>query len=202
MNLQSDVTKLGDFDISALVGKVAALPESAWDEDQSRQEIFEAHTHTQTIKLLFDPDYRHENPTTHAALDDFQALIDPFLTHIASSYCKTMRQRKVIAKNGAGYFIRIILTRLLPSSEITPHADDGYSLKRCHRIHVPIITNDQCTFKVGASAINMHVGEMWEINNRRVHAVKNNGHEARVHLIMDYVQPGEVVFDQEGPLTA
>ena len=202
MNFQSDVTKLGEFDISFLRNRIVDLPESAWNEDQKRQEIFEAHTHTQTIKLLFDPDYRHENPTRHKAFDEFQPLVKPFQEHIKSSYCKTLRQKKVIAKNGPGYFVRIILTRLLPSSEITPHVDDGYSLKRCHRIHVPIITNEKCTFKVGASAIKMRAGEMWEINNRRIHAVKNNGDEARVHLIMDYVQPGEMVYDQEGPLTA
>jgi hypothetical protein len=48
----------------------------------------------------------------------------------------------------------------------------------------------------------MRAGEMWEINNRRVHSVSNQGRDARVHLIIDYVQPGETIFDAEGVLTA
>ncbi|RME98570.1 MAG: hypothetical protein D6773_14225, partial [Alphaproteobacteria bacterium] len=112
------------------------------------------------------------------------------------------RQRRVIDRHGPGYFIRMILTRLQPRASITPHVDDGYSLKRCHRIHVPVLTTPDCTFTVGATTMNMRAGEMWEINNRAIHAVDNASDAPRVHLIMDYVQPGETVFDVEGPLTA
>jgi hypothetical protein len=38
-------------------------------------------------------------------------------------------------------------------------------------------------------------GEIWEINNRKYHAVRNLGEEARVHLILDYVVPGEEIQD-------
>ncbi len=202
MNLQTDMLMLGEFDIAGLADQVRLISDHDWSEDQKRQEIFEAHTHTQTIKLLFDPDYRHSDPTRHSAFDTYELMLAPLMAHIEHNYQKTMRQRKVVSRNGPGYFIRVILTRLLPHSEITPHADDGHSLKCCHRIHVPIITNTDCTFRVGASARHMRVGEMWEINNRRVHAVNNDGDAARVHLIMDYVQPGEKVFDTEGTLTA
>lgn len=202
MNLKDDFAFLGQLDITPLTKKVAALSEGDWLEDQARQEIFEAHTDTQTIKLLFDPDYRHTDPTVHAALNEFRPAIEPLLLHIENNYKKTMRQRKTIAKFGPGYFIRIILTRLAPHSRITKHVDDGHSLKRCHRIHMPVVTNDKCIFHVGATSRTLREGELWEINNRRVHAVDNDGEAARIHLIMDYVQPGERVFDIEGPLTA
>lgn len=202
MNFKEDIAKIGEFDICQLRDKVESLAEKAWIEDLSRQKEFEAHTDTQTIKLLFDPDYRHRGPTSHPPLAEFQPIIDPFMRHIREYYAKTLRQRKTIARNGPGYFIRIILTRLAAQSRITPHADNGLSLKLCHRIHLPIFTNETCIFRVGATAINMRAGEMWEINNRRIHAVENDGDAPRVHLIMDYVQPGEKVFDMEGPLTA
>ena len=60
-----------------------------------------------------------------------------------------------------------------------------------HRIHLSIITNDEVWFTVGNETIHMREGELYEINNRRMHSVKNAGSEDRVHLIMDYVLPGE-----------
>ncbi len=202
MNFEGDAIKHGEFDISELIDRIAGFAEDRWCEDTSRQEKFEAHTDTQTIKLLFDPDYRHTNPTEHPALQEFASLIEPLHSHIVATFGKTMRQRKLIRKNGPGYFIRIVLTRLAANSEITRHVDDGESLKLCHRIHVPIITNEECFFCVGESRIHMRAGEMWEINNRLVHYVENGGDQARVHLIQDFVQPGENVFDHDGPMIA
>lgn len=202
MNFGSDAQKLGSFDIAPLKAAVEALGEEAWAADGSRQQAFNAHASTQTLKLIADSDFRHVNPTHHAAFAALEPVLQPLMAHIRSHYLGTQRQRRVAELHGPGYFIRALLTRLPPGAEIKPHIDDGESLKRCHRIHVPVITNDDSLFIVGNLRFHMPAGEMWEINNRRIHAVRNDGHEARVHLIMDYVQPGETVFDQDGLLTA
>ena len=202
MNFANDIVKLGTFDVSALKTTVLGLDDAIWQADSSRQQVFDAHTSTQTLKLIADADFRHDNPTVHPPFRVFEPMIEPFMQHIRSFYLQSLRQRSVAEKHGPGYFIRALLTRLGPSTEITQHVDDGYSLKRCHRIHVPIITSPQTVFRVGDTRFHMGEGEMWEINNRRIHAVTNGGDVARIHLIMDYVQPGEVVFDLDGPLTA
>ena len=201
MNMRDDAVLLGTFDISALQAQVAALTEADWTADTSRQQIFDAHARTHAIRLIFDADYRHSDPTTHPAFDDFAAALEPLMTYIRGFYLQSLRQRRIAEKHGPGYFIRLILTRLAPGAEITPHADDGHSLRRCHRIHVPLFTHPDCLFTVGGKTWNMPAGEMWEINNRRIHAVKNASAQPRIHLILDYVQPGETVFDLE-PLTA
>lgn len=202
MNFAHDAQKLGTFDITELRAVVAGFDEEVWNADASRQKAFDAHTSTQTLKLIADSDFRHTNPTVQPTFITLEPLLRPFMAHIRSHYLQTMRQRRVAEQHGPGYFIRALLTRLPPGADIKPHIDTGESLKRCHRIHVPIISNPHNLFIVGNLRFHMPEGEMWEINNRRTHAVKNNGAEARVHLIMDYVQPGETVFDLEGPLTA
>jgi hypothetical protein len=53
---------------------------------------------------------------------------------------------------------------------------------------------------VGESVRKLAVGGLVEINNRRKHAVKNNGSEKRVHLIADYYVPGERIIDIDGTL--
>jgi hypothetical protein len=202
MNFAQDAQKLGTFDISELKATIAAFDEAVWHDDDSRQKAFNAHSSTQSLKLIADSDFRHTDPTTQPAFATLEPLIRPFMDHIRSTYLQTLRQRRIAETHGAGYFIRTILTRLPPQTEIKPHIDEGESLKRCHRIHVPIITNPGSLFMVGRLKFHMPEGEMWEINNRRTHAVRNAGTEARIHLIMDYVQPGETVFDLEGPITA
>lgn len=202
MNFAQDAQKLGSFDISGLRAVVQGFADDAWNADASRQAAFNAHNSTQTIKLIADPDFRHTDPTYHAIFATLEPQIRPLMEHIRGHYLQTLRQRRVAEQYGPGYFIRALLTRLPAGAEIKPHIDDGESLKRCHRIHVPVISNPDSLFMVGRLRFHMPEGEMWEINNRRTHAVRNDGTQARVHLIMDYVQPGETVFDLDGPLTA
>jgi len=56
-----------------------------------------------------------------------------------------------------------------------------------HRVHIPIVTNDQITFMVGGEEKQMKVGEVWEINNATFHRVMNESNEDRIHLILDWV---------------
>ncbi len=202
MNFAHDAQKLGTFDISELRATVAAFGEEAWRADDSRQMAFSAHASTQTLKLIADTDFRHTDPSVHPPFRALEPLLRPLMDHVRGAYLQTLRQRRVAETHGQGYFIRALLTRLPAGGEIRPHIDEGESLKRCHRIHVPVISNPDALFMVGHLKFHMPEGEMWEINNRRTHAVRNSGNEARVHLILDYVQPGETVFDLEGPLTA
>ena len=71
-------------------------------------------------------------------------------------------------------------------------------MRRCHRIHLPLITNDEVIFDVGESSMKMAEGELWEINNRREHAVANNSDNDRIHIILDYVIAGEKIRDTKG----
>ena len=88
---------------------------------------------------------------------------------------------------GPGYFIRTLLPRLQPGGSIPIHKDNGESLMKCKRTHIPLITNKDVLFKVGETVKNLKVGEIWEINNGREHSVINNSNEYRIHLIVDYL---------------
>ena len=73
-------------------------------------------------------------------------------------------------------------------------------MRKSHRIHLPLVTNDGVKFNVGDTTKNLLPGELWEINNRHRHTVKNNGTEDRVHMIMDFVLPGEKIEDVTGEM--
>jgi hypothetical protein len=175
----------------------AALPESAWSEETGRQEVYPAHRHTQTIPLIFDPDMRHAEPSIRPRFADVQPVIQPIMDLVVADFAARSG-----GQGGDGYFVRVLLARLNAGERIGSHRDHGYSLARAHRIHCPIFTNPQAEFGIAGNIKHLAPGEVWEINNRKVHGVRNLGDESRVHLILDYVVPGEIVMDPEGELVA
>ena len=81
-------------------------------------------------------------------------------------------------------FPRVMLAKLPARSEISRHSD-GDASHYIHKIHVPLITNPETIFHVGTEARHLPAGEIFEVNNKRVHAVKNNGDQDRVHFIFE-----------------
>ena len=168
------------------------LQPEQWESEAIRQQRYEAHRDTRTIPLVHDYDFRHTQPTRHPALQMFEPVIRPVLGVTADFFDQSPEGKELTEKHGLGYFIRCNLVQLLPGGTIGEHRDMNFSLAHAHRVHVPIITNDQVWFMVGSETLNIPEGEIYEINNRRPHSVRNGGDESRVHLIMDYVIKGEM----------
>ena len=182
---------IGTVDPEPLAQAVDSFGEEAWLEFTRRQEKFQPHRTTQTIPLLFDEDMRHSDPTTWPRLEQISSAIEPVIDLIRAD------------KGPEGYFVRVILTRLRAGSFITPHRDHGPSIMRSHRYHVALRTNPLVDFGIDERVQHFAPGEVWEINNRKYHAVRNLGQEGRIHLILDYVVPGEEINDpDEGLLVA
>lgn len=171
---------------------IAELESELWENEGTRQQRYEAHRDAQSILLVHDSDFRHINPTRHPALQTFEPVIRPILGITADFYDESPKGRELSKKFGIGYFIRATLARLMPGASIAEHRDMNFSFAHSHRVHVPIITNDQVRFTVGGETLVIPEGEIYEINNRRAHSVCNEGNEPRVHLILDYVLKGEM----------
>jgi aspartyl/asparaginyl beta-hydroxylase (cupin superfamily) len=77
--------------------------------------------------------------------------------------------------------------KMPPGSAIPEHVDSGPALINCHRVHIPITTNDKVVFMVGGEKKYMQAGEFWEINNALEHSVENHGDKDRIHLIIDWM---------------
>ncbi len=191
MNFDDNFRRIGGANIEPIKALVASLAEADWESLSVRQQRYEVHRDTQTIPLVHDYDFRHTNPTRHPALETFGVVIRPILAITADFYDASQKGRELSKKYGVGYFIRANLVRLRPGGEIAEHRDQNFSLTHAHRVHVPIITNDRVWFMVGSETLNIPEGEIYEINNRRMHSVGNEGDEPRVHLILDYVLKGE-----------
>ena len=172
MELSKNFKYLGKVDIKTVQESLNKLD---WEKFIYRQQTFDAHKHTQTVPLIFDKDFRINNPTY---LKDFD-LCENFLTKL---------KQKFKEKLGEGFIIRALLVKLKNNSAIPPHCDEGMSLSSCNRVHIPIVTNNQVIFTVGEESKCLKVGEMWEMNNaRKLHKVSNSSNKDRVHLIVDWM---------------
>ena len=175
---QGNFRQLDQVDVSDIRAKVLALTDEDWADYNFRQNRpGSALVDTESVPLIFDEDFRHENPTIREKFVelDGQKLLEPILQSISDYY------------TGDGYVVRALLTRLKPQGAIPPHIDTGYSLLSCRRIHIPVVSTDKVDFTVGGEHRAMKEGEVWEINNAREHSVVNRGDQRRVHLIIDWV---------------
>ena len=120
MNFDDDFKKIGAFDISDLLERSVAIEESVWAGDDFRQEKFEAHKHTQTIKLIMDEDGRHTDPTNHPFYNELQSVLAPIEQFVRSKIDNTLKAKYLRKKNGRGYFIRMILVNLKAQWRYSP----------------------------------------------------------------------------------
>jgi len=183
VNFDDNFLRIGGANTEPIKALVSNLNSQDWEN--------EAHQDEQTIPLVHDVELGHTNPVRRPALQTFDRDIRSTLAIAADFYDKSDKGRELTEKYGVGYFIRANLVRLLPGGETAEIRDTNFSLTHSHRVHVPIITNDQVWFTVGQEKLHIPEGEIYEINNRRLYSMRNEGDEPCVHLILDYVLKGE-----------
>ncbi len=166
---------LGTADVDALIERVKSIPDSLWEtENEDKPNKFARLNDTRHIIFryinggdnVFD---FHEFPLW----DEWKDVLLPIMEQAAKSL---------------GYenyrFPRIMFAWLPAGGEISRHSD-GNASHYIHKIHVPLITNRETIFHVGRQAKHLPVGEIVEVNNKRVHAVKNDGDQDRIHFIFE-----------------
>ncbi len=177
MDFDGNFCKYSRLDVTALRACTDLQSEDAWRADSFRQQNFAIHSDTETIYLIYDRDFRHRSPTTLPKFQEFQRAVQPFIDLVAARFSHD------------GWVVRCVLAKLCAGGRIALHEDLGYSLRHSRRIHIPVITNAHATLTVGGESLHMQPGEIWEINNTRLHGAENPGPGCRVHLIIDWAKP-------------
>ena len=168
--------RLGRADVNALIERVKNVPEDQWEsENQNKPNKFARLNDTQHII------FRYVNGVENVFdYSDHPALWDEWKDELLP----IMEQ----AAKGLGYteyrFPRVMLARLPAGGEVSGHSD-GEASHYIHKVHVPLISNMETIFRVGQQETHLPVGEIIEVNNKRNHAVRNDGDSDRVHLIFE-----------------
>lgn len=176
---------LGTADIGALRDRVGSLPESQWEsEDENKPNRFARLNDTSHVIFRYIDADKPFDFREYPLWDDWKDLLLPVMEQAANSLgYKSYR------------FPRVMLARLPAGGRISGHSDGGAS-HYVHKIHVPLTTNAETIFRVGQQKKHLPIGEIVEVNNKRNHAVRNDGESDRIHLIFecyntdDYGKPG------------
>jgi hypothetical protein len=167
---------IDSINVDGLKKLVVQFTDEDWNAFDFRQKTYDVHKETKTIPLIFDADFRVNNPTYLEHYKKFETELNNI-------------QNIFVGILGVGFIIRAILVNLKSNSFIDRHIDSGASLELCNRVHIPIITNHKVLFEVGGEEKNLKEGEVWEINNsQKLHSVANNSNVNRIHLIVDWIK--------------
>jgi hypothetical protein len=173
----TSIRRLGNVEIGALRDAVVALPEPVWDaENEAKPNRFGALDATRHIIFRFVSSFLDWRESYERPLwTEWKPLLEPVLAAATAPY---------------GYarsaFPRVMLARMAPGGVIHPHRDQNPAAKWPHKIHIPLLTNDDVTFYVDGEGYHFTEGEAVEVNNMGLHAVENRGSTDRIHLIFEY----------------
>jgi hypothetical protein len=98
-------------------------------------------------------------------------------------------------------FIRLVV---ISNSVIIPHRDLlelselSSEVRNAHRLHIPLVTNENCFFSEGNTVFRMRAGEVWFLDAAKIHTVASFSNAPRTHLIFDFVENNH----RPGPLLA
>lgn len=80
---------------------------------------------------------------------------------------------------------RVIITKLPPGKQITPHVDGGAPATFFTRYQLALQSLPGALFNIGDETVNFRTGDIWCINNRETHSVVNNSADDRIVAIID-----------------
>jgi len=166
---------LGSTDTSALLERAAGVSEETWvSENEGKPNKLNNLNDAQHIMFRYVDDFDHV----------FDSREFPIWEEWKNSLLPIMEQAAATLGYADCRFPRVMLAKLPAGSKILPHTDKRAS-HFIHKIHVPLVTNPGTIFHVGDQAMHIPAGDMVEVNNKRVHAVDNDGELDRIHLIFE-----------------
>lgn len=170
------VLNLGEVDPAPLAALLEKMSDKTWSlENSGKPNDYFCFHHTRHILL------RWIQPQTDPR-DSIDEAAWPFISPMALPIMEHCVQRYGFKRPS---FPKVMFARLESGHRIDEHYDSGSTNYLTHKIHVPILTNDQVLFSIGDESFHMKVGNAYEVNNVERHGVVNAGESDRVHFIFE-----------------
>ena len=170
--------RLGPVDIEPVRADILAIPDEVWAAENAGKPnaSYKALDRTEHIVFRFIADRMDPTRSIEFPIwEQWRARLEPLLAQATKPY----------GYANAG-FPRVMLARMAPGGIIKPHVDSHPAAGWPHKIHIPIQTNPGVKFYIAPDVHYLEAGQAYEVNNRGMHAVRNDGPEARIHLIFEY----------------
>lgn len=170
-------------DVTPILTALKCQPE-LWDANPIRtKHPGTAHAEVSDILVRFndiEEFQRTGDPTT--ITDDREAIAFP-------AWDKLPQLRPIIfdlmRRVEATRLGRVVITKLPPGRQITPHEDQGAPATYYERFQIALQSFPGAIFHIGDEHMNFASGDVWWINNNVTHSVVNNSRDDRIVCIVD-----------------
>ena len=116
----------------------------------------------------------YPDPTADTFVDTPLLNKCPSVRNVLSEFrCETESVRYL--RLGAG-------AKILRHRDFMLSVEDGLA-----RVHIPVKTSPHVEFYLDDKRVEMNEGEAWYLDFNLYHSVENNGHDERIHLVIDCV---------------
>jgi Aspartyl/Asparaginyl beta-hydroxylase len=180
------------IDIAPFAAELAA-GDRLWFANTWRQEQLRVQRETQTIFL-------RAVDRSHASNRDINEIHECFTTQVAEYFPRLMTFLERCAARREAILQRAMIVRLKPHGRVYPHVDRGSYYTTRDRYHLVLVSPGGSEMTgVGETAI-FREGEIWWLDNKRVHAARNPSPEWRIHAIFDLLPRSPAGGDKRRPL--
>ena len=104
----------------------------------------------------------------------------PYLQELITSTVDTTRLNFV-------RLARISNSVIIPHRDFLELGDIPEDVRNAHRLHIPLVTHEDCYFSEDNTVYRMRAGEVWFFDAARIHSVASLRNAERIHLIFDFV---------------
>lgn len=177
MKISQDLMEVMHLNISQLEKQLLSTPEAFWKIETFRQETDKSQLSTQAIIMAFSFHYPSKEIVVEyrPVFNVFKEVLSSILAQVQQKY--------------PGQVLKMFFARLNPHSAVGIHSDKNYSFDIAHRLVVPIVTDENCLFKVYGEQdspwVHLKEGVVYEFNNLLMHEAVNKGSLYRIQLVMD-----------------
>lgn len=176
MHCTEPLRHLGAVDISGLADALALQPPELWDADADFQRALAPYRTTRTIYLKMTLGGPGAAARLLSGWRPLRSAFEPIAETIGRFFPRP------------GRVLNAQIALLPPGGTIAAHRDRGPTLEASHRVHVPMTTHPDVDFMVERRGFALAVGQAYELDNMRIHAVTNRSSIDRIHLIVDYFE--------------
>lgn len=170
---------IGKVDTFPLLHEIQRHPE-LWNENDLRTaHPGSAHAQADDIWLWFN---KVTDGSEYSVADDIQTY--PYKAWSVLTHARTLVLDLMRRVDGT-QLGRVLITRLVPGTAITPHTDQGAPATFYRRYQIALQSMPGAVFNIDDEQANFQTGDVWWINNRAEHSVVNNSADDRIVMIVD-----------------
>jgi uncharacterized cupin superfamily protein len=144
------------------------------------------------FKLIESIMLRFPVKTVHETEEELKNHLSTYDQHENVDYpaYKTLPEARplvmsLMARVGGERLGRVMINKIAPGGEISPHADTKSHTDYYTRFHFVLQSAPGVSFRAGDETVYMAPGECWWFDNAQEHHVINNSAVDRIHMVVD-----------------